>query len=145
VKYNRVFLDANIIADIYDQSRPFHTQSKQTLKILLHEKRDKLYTSCDIITTLYYIFFKKDKAKALDVIVQINGLCSIVEFGNAEVEKSCLLMQQNKTYKDLEDTIQYVMAQKVGCDLILSNDKGFVSEEIPLMTSDTFVNLYSKA
>jgi len=44
-------------------------------------------------------------------------------------------MKSHKNFKDLEDTIQFIMAKKVGCDLILSNDKGFVSEGVNLMES----------
>jgi len=48
-------------------------------------------------------------------------------------------IKSNKNFKDLEDTIQFVMAKKVGCDLILSNDGGFVSEGIDLMGSREFI------
>jgi hypothetical protein len=48
-------------------------------------------------------------------------------------------MKSDKNFKDLEDTIQFVMAKKVGCNLILSNDKGFVSEGIDLMENGEFI------
>jgi len=51
-------------------------------------------------------------------------------------------MQSNTKHKDLEDTIQYVMAKKAGCDLILSNDRGFVSPDIALMSTEKFLSLY---
>jgi predicted nucleic acid-binding protein len=47
-------------------------------------------------------------------------------------------MKQNKAFTDLEDTIQYVMAKKVKADLILSNDKGFASDGIELMSTEKF-------
>jgi predicted nucleic acid-binding protein len=47
-------------------------------------------------------------------------------------------MRENGAFDDLEDTLQYVMARKVGADLILSNDTGFVSDDIPVMRSDAF-------
>jgi len=136
--YRRVFLDANVIADMYDRNRPFYAQSKKALLYLNDNESIKLFTSCDIITTLYYIFSKNDKTKALEAIMQINTLCEVVEFGNNEVTQSCMLMYNNPNYKDLEDTIQYVMAKKMQCDLILSNDKGFVSQDIELMSTDEF-------
>ena len=136
--YRRVFLDANVIADMYDRNRPFYAQSKKALLYLNDNESIKLFTSCDIITTLYYIFSKNDKTKALEAIMQINTLCEVVEFGNNEVTQSCMLMYNNTAYKDLEDTIQYVMAKKMQCDLILSNDKGFVSQDIELMSTDEF-------
>ena len=138
--YRRVFLDANVIADIYDKNRPFYAQSREAIKILSANKDVTLFTSCDIITTLYYILSKSGKNEALNAIIKINELCSVVEFANDEIAESCQLMKSNKYFKDLEDTIQFVMAKKVGCDLILSNDKGFVSEGIDLMGSGEFLN-----
>ncbi len=138
--YRRVFLDANVIADIYDESRPYHKQSDRAITLLVQDRSIELFTSCDIITTIYYILSKKNRNYALDAILQINELCTIVEFGNDEVLRSCMLMKKNNLYKDLEDTIQYTMAQKESCDLILSNDRGFVSEEIELMCSEDFTS-----
>ncbi len=138
MNYKRVFLDANIILDIYDATRPFYKESSEAISILL-QNGSELFTSCDIITTLYYLLAKKDKLEALDSILDINELCTIIEFGNQEIEQSCKLMKQNKIFIDLEDTIQYIMARKASCDLILSNDKGFVSEDILLMSSKEFV------
>ena len=139
MNYRRVFLDANIILDMYDKNRPFHKESSEAIYTLLQHKNVDIFTSCDIITTLYYVLSKKGKTKALDSILDVNEMCSVIEFANQEIEESCQLMKSDKNFKDLEDTIQYVMAKKVGCDLILSNDKGFVSDEIELMGSWEFI------
>ena len=106
---------------------------------LLQQKDVEVFTSCDIITTLYYVLSKKGKTEALDSILDVNEMCSVIKFANREIEDSCQLMKSNKNFKDLEDTIQFVMAKKVGCDLILSNDKRFVSEGIDLMGSGEFI------
>ena len=139
MNYKRVFLDANIILDIYDATRPFYKESTKAISILLQQKDTELFTSCDIITTLYYLLAKKGKLEALDSILDINELCTVIEFGNKEIIESCKLMKQNSNFTDLEDTIQYIMAKKASCDLILSNDRGFVSEDILLMSSREFV------
>ena len=141
VNYKRVFLDANVILDMYDDKRPFHVESSEAISMLLQEKDVEIFTSCDIITTLYYVLSKKGKMEALDSILDVNELCSVIEFGNREIEESCRFMKQNKNFTDLEDTIQYIMAKKASCDLILSNDKGFVSEGIVLMSSDEFIKV----
>jgi len=137
--YNRVFLDANIILDMYDENRRFHKESSEAISTLLQQKDVELFTSCDIITTLYYVLSKAGAEEALESILDTNELCTVIEFANAEIEQSCKLMQQNRNFKDLEDTIQYIMAKKVDCDLILSNDKGFVSEDVVLMSSFEFI------
>jgi predicted nucleic acid-binding protein len=139
VNYKRVFLDANVILDMYDENRPFHVESSEAISILLEQKDVDIFTSCDIITTLYYVLSKRGKTEALDSILDVNELCIVIEFGNKEIEESCKFMKKNKNFTDLEDTIQYVMAKKVGCDLILSNDKGFVSEGVDLMSSGEFI------
>lgn len=139
MNYKRVFLDANIILDIYDEKRPFHVESSEAIAFLLEQKDIDIFTSCDIITTLYYVLSKKGKMEALDSILDVNDLCVVIEFGNKEIEESCLFMKKNKNFTDLEDTIQYIMAKKASCDLILSNDKGFVSTEVELMSSGEFM------
>ncbi len=139
MNYKRVFLDANIILDIYDATRPFYKESTKAISILLQQKDTELFTSCDIITTLYYLLAKKGKLEALDSILDINELYTVIEFGNSEIKKSCKLMKQNSNFTDLEDTIQYIMAKKASCDLILSNDRGSASENILLMSSREFV------
>ena len=141
MNYKRVFLDANIILDMYDEKRPFHVESSEAISMLLQQKDIDIFTSCDIITTLYYVLSKKGKIEALDSILDVNELCMVIEFGNKEIEESCMFMKRNKNFIDLEDTIQYIMAKKASCDLILSNDKGFVSEGILLMSSGEFITV----
>ena len=143
MKYKRVFLDANIILDIYDEKRPFYKESSEVISTLLQQNDIELFTSCDIITTLYYVLSKKGKMDALDSILDLNELCSVVEFSNFEIDESCKLMKKNKKFTDLEDTIQYIIAKKASCDLILSNDKKFVSDEMVLMNSKEFIHSIS--
>ena len=140
----KVFLDANVIADTYDEKRHTYSDSKQALLTLMNDDNVELYTSCDIITTLYYILSKQGRATALDVIVEVNKICIVVDFANKEIQQSCQLMKENPHYKDLEDTIQYIMAKKIDADLILSNDKGFVSDDIKLLTTPNFNLNYPK-
>ena len=139
VNYKKVFLDANVILDIYDENRPFHKDSTEVISVLLQQADIELFTSCDIITTLYYVLSKKEKIDTLDSILDVNELCSVVEFANPEIDESCKLMKKNKKFTDLEDTIQYVIAKKAFCDLILSNDKKFICDGIVLMSSKEFL------
>jgi len=136
--YKKVFLDANVFIDINDEKRD---PDKLALKIVdyLVSKEIKVFTSCDLITTIYYILSKKDRIEALNQIDQLNQFCKIIEFSNFEVNQTCTLMKVNPKFKDLEDTIQYILAKKEDCDLIISNDKEFVSDEIELLTTKEFL------
>ena len=136
--YKKVFFDATIILDVFDMTRPSAEESQNTYVYLI--KNDiQLYTSCDIITTIYYVYSKKDKADVLRKIERVNQILKVIDFSNKEIAQTCKLMRANPNFKDLEDTIQYVLAKKEGCDLIISNDKGFYSEDIPVMSSKVFV------
>ena len=136
--HKNVFIDVNIWVDMFDQTRPFSKESIKGVKYILGLEDTRLFTSCDIITTLYYLLSQKGKDIAFNAIEYVNTISTVVEFGNTEVTKSCRLMKQNRDFTDLEDTIQYVMAKKVKADLILSNDKGFVSDGIEMMNTEGF-------
>lgn len=124
--FKRLFLDANILVDFIDDTRLSH-----------------LFTSCDIVTTVYYLSAKTDKKRALDEIAKINRFCKIIDFSNTEVAQTCELMAIDTTFTDLEDTIQYILAKKVSCDCIISNDKKFYSPDIALMGSALFCDTLS--
>ncbi|MCD4757326.1 MAG: PIN domain-containing protein [Arcobacteraceae bacterium] len=136
--YKKVFLDANIFIDKEDETRDLDKNSLKVLSSLLSNDVE-LFTSCDLITTIYYILAKKDKQKALEAIENINKICKIIDFTNIEVNQTCALMKENPKFKDLEDTIQYILAKKEGCNLIISNDKEFACDEIELVTTKEFL------
>ena len=48
-------------------------------------------------------------------------------------------MREDNNYKDLKDTMQYILAKKENCELILSNDKGFYASDIEVLTVKKFL------
>ncbi len=140
--YKNIFLDANILLDYADKNRKFHDVSTKCIEYCLKQNLD-LYTSCDLITTIYYVVAKQDKIKALEEVQRINNFCHVIEFTNADIDKTCSLMLQDSDYQDLEDTVQYLLAKKSKCDLIVSNDENFISKSIKLISSFNFCNEYN--
>ncbi|RLA83199.1 MAG: ribonuclease [Epsilonproteobacteria bacterium] len=136
-----VFIDANIFIDVNDKSRVSY-ESCYILIPSLIGRGIKLYTSCDLITTIYYVLLKQGRQIALDSVENINKICKIIDFSNTEVSQTCQLMRENKKFKDLEDTLQYVLAKNTKCDLIISNDKNFYAEDMELLNSDEAVNKF---
>lgn len=136
--YKKVFLDANVFIDLFDETRDTEQKALQTLNYLTNGDI-QLFTSCDLVTTIYYILSKNSKKLALTIIEKVNSICKVIEFSNKEIFETCELMRTNPKFKDLEDTIQYILALKEGCDLIISNDKEFASEEIKLVTTTQFL------
>jgi|GEM_PF-188814 len=154
----KIFIDANILLDIFNNERPFYGYSLAFYEYAL-KRQYPLFTSCDLITTIYYINSKKDKSQALLNIQDTNKTLKVIEFSNKEIEETCNLMLEDSKYlelnsdtlvskekvgyKDLEDTIQYIMAKKQQCDLIISNDKNFVSKDIKILSSEEFCKLHN--
>ena len=137
----KVFIDANIFIDIFNVDRPLHRYSLEAYKYLI-KNECLIYTSCDLITTVYYVDSKRDKNRALLNIQNLIKTLNVVDFSNKEIEEVCKLMLKDKNYHDLEDTLQYVLAKKQNCDLIISNDEKFVSNDIQLITSKKFCIKY---
>ncbi len=137
--YKRIFLDANILLDTFSTNRPSHLYSFKSYEYILKDINIKLFTSCDIITTIYYVGTKFDKSSILDKIVEVNKTLKVIEFSNKEVSQTCTLMKENKKYKDLEDTMQYILAKKENCDLIISNDENFYADDIEVLSSEEFL------
>ena len=138
----RVFIDANIVLDIFDSTREYHKYSVKTFDYLISNKYT-IFTSCDLVTTIYYIGAKKDKYQALKNIQLLSKILKIIEFLNDEIEEACNLMIEDKDYKDLEDTLQYVLAKKLKCSYIISNDKNFISKNIKILSSKEFIDMVS--
>lgn len=138
----RIFVDANIINDLHDAKRRFHEQSYQCLEYCL-EHEMTLVTSCDIVTTVYYVTARAgNKAQALMALDDVNHVFEIVPFGNQLLADAISLMRKDSDYRDLEDTVQYNLAKQSGCGLILSNDEGFVARDVKVMHSQEFIDHY---
>jgi len=133
----KIFFDANILIDISDSSRPSYKESRALLDYLMDNIDEySFYTSCDLMTTVYYILRKKlNKKETLAQIKLMNQLIYIIEFGNTEINEAIELMERNEKYTDLEDTIQYVMARKEKCDYIITNDNNFASGDVPVLSA----------
>ena len=133
----KIFLDANILIDILDDKRPTSSESAKVFEILIRGVEEfTLFTSCDLLTTVYY-FTRKPLGQelALTKIKKLNQIIKVIEFGNVEVNEAIELIERNEKYTDLEDTIQYVMARKEKCDYIITNDKSFASGDVPVLSS----------
>jgi len=142
VTIKNVFFDANIFNDIFDDSRLTHAVSKEAFAKAMQSKM-KLYTSCDIATNIYYITAKyTTKENTLDALEYVKNIAEIIPFGEKELSQTIALMRKDADYKDFEDSIQYILALNTKCDVIVSNDKHFVSKGVECLSSEGFVGKY---
>jgi len=141
VRLSKVFVDGNIIIDLFDSERENHRASTKAIRKLLSEG-SCLLTSSDLITTVYYVLSKISRKKALKDIEKVANIFSIIPFGREEVVEAIEIMKRDKNFKDLEDTLQYVLARKEDCELILSNDGAFYSPDLRVMSTREFCKAF---
>ncbi len=78
----------------------------------------------------------RDKERVIDFIENIVSYTVLVRFSNSEVKEAIGLMAEDQGFKDLEDTLVYVLAKKEKCDFILSNDGSFYSPDLLVISSE---------
>lgn len=121
----KIFLDANICLDLLDTTRK--TSKASVEWYLQHKDREDLefYFSSDFITTFFYILTQKKKQKPQDVITAIEMLSQEVmplyfvheDFINAKSDF------QRGLLEDFEDLFVLSSAQRIACEIFLTNDK----------------------
>ncbi len=134
MKISRVFLDANILLDMIDRDRGRIDRTRYLLAKML-EEGVVLYTSCDILSNIYYVARKQlPKQQLIEEMLRIIEIFEIVEI-NKTMAKSSLLKNLEAPNLDFEDLLQRACAETRECDLIVSNDKRFVQGDIPVVST----------
>ena len=129
----KVYLDTNIILDLFDNERHFSKSSIALIDELFQEGSD-FYINSDTLTNTFFILKSRKKVSqeaALDALEKITAFCEIVPLEKSDAQKAINLCKDSEIpCIDYEDTVQYVCAKKIEADLIVTNDKGFVSLDI---------------
>ena len=129
-----VLLDTNIVLDLFDKDRLSSEKSLETVKKLIMNNAT-LYVNSDTLTTAFYILRNQKKVsfkEALHAVRETVNICELISIELEDVEV-VLELCENDTCTDYEDAVQYVCAKKVEADLIVTNDKGFISIDIELL------------
>lgn len=127
----KVFLDANIILDLIDLDRGNFKKTKEQIENYILQQ-DKLYTSCDIFTTVYYVASRKIDFEM--IVSELEKILTFVDIIAIDIDiiNNALLIAKDENHKDLEDILQYLCAKTEDCDLILTNDKRFYTKDITM-------------
>jgi len=126
---NKIFFDANIILDMIDEDRG-NIDAARKLAYQILVKNMTLYTSCDILSNIYYVARKKlDKEILIKEMLRILEIFEIIEI-DKQIARKALLLNREQPRLDFEDVLQSECASKVSCDLIVTNDKKFADGEI---------------
>jgi len=131
---NKIFFDANIILDLIDSDRG----NIEDTRALVHKALTKgmtLYTSCDILSNVYYVARRKiKKALLVEEMLKLIEIFEIIPIDRSAAENALLENQKNSSL-DFEDLLQRECAEIAQCEMIVSNDKKFVSGTIKVFST----------
>ncbi len=134
--YKKLFVDSDILLDILLKRQPFD----KFTGLLLEESRTRqlnINTSTLIFANIHYIITKNfNKNIAKEQLKILSGILKILP-----LEPDDIIKALNSEHSDFEDTVQFFIAQKHECDLIISrNIKHYKKFNIPVLTAADFLN-----
>jgi predicted nucleic acid-binding protein len=132
-----IFIDINILVDIFANREPFVYQSLKIYNLAI-KRKIKLYSSSNTITTLHYILKKSiSEEKTRLALEHVIDNVSIIPVDINIIKKSL-----KSSHKDFEDAIQIISAQSINnMDYIVTRDlKDYKNAEINVLSPDDFLN-----
>lgn len=132
---SKIFVDSDALLDFLLERHPFVYYSQS----LLNRGRQgaiNLYTSTLILANVHYLISKNiNKQAAKIAIKEILNFVKILSFDEEHVK-----LALGNEHVDFEDTIQYYIADKNNCDLIITrNTKHYKRFDIPVLTAEQFL------
>jgi len=132
---NRIFFDANIILDLIDIDRGNLEKARELVRVALTDDI-LLYTSCDILSNIYYVGQKKlDKELLVKEMLRILDIFEIIEI-DKNLSREALHKNADNFSCDFEDLLQVECAKSYNCDLIVTNDKKFIKSDVEYLSLD---------
>lgn len=130
------FVDSDILLDLFLKREPFFRYS-QDLLLLSQKKELLIYTSTLVVANIHYLLAKalKNKTIARQHVKLLTTLINVLPVDNGDIQAAL-----NGTIADFEDAIQYNVAQKHNCGIIITrNIKDYKLSAIPVLTAEQYL------
>ena len=134
--YNKIFIDSDILLDFLLERKAFEKFS-EILLIEAKVRQINLFTSTLIFANVHYLVAKNfNRIYAKQQLKVLAGRINALPFDGDDLSAAL-----NSEHIDFEDTIQFLIAQKHDCDLIISrNIKHYKKFSLPVLTAEQFLN-----
>ena len=134
-----VFLDINVILDIFLQRPPFY-QPAALLFSAVEVKKFRGYLCALSYPTLFYILQKQLKReKAITILEKIRTVLR-----TAPVTEKVIDLSLSSNFRDFEDAVQYYSCIEAQCEVLVTrNTKDFPTQVIPIVSPQNFLALQS--
>ena len=128
----KVLIDTNIVLDVLCNRKDFVENSSKVFK-LCETKKFEGYLSAISVPNIAYILRKELSIKKLkSIIVKLNIIFSIIE-----LKPNDLILATDLDFKDYEDALQSVCANRIKADFIITrNTKDFKNSPIKAITPE---------
>jgi predicted nucleic acid-binding protein len=114
---NHIFVDTNVIIGAYCRDGK-HQPDEECLRYLYSLNRKRLYISALSVAQLISTFQKKhSNDEIINIVRQLQHRFSIVSFTSSDIDEAI-----KETGIDIEDNVQYVIAKKQKCRIIVTNN-----------------------
>lgn len=144
--HTKVYIDTNVLIDIFDDTRPFYKYSLDVIQTCFENEEIELFINIDTISNIFYLMRSQMKLsfdEALEKLEFIKNSFDVV-YGSSEHFETTLYLCKKHIYKDFEDCFQYVCAIRSDCTLIVTNNpKDFKNSDIDVVTSKELSNLWN--
>jgi predicted nucleic acid-binding protein len=134
----KVFLDTNVLLDVFDAQRDAHTASLTIFIAAEQQRLEPVITGLSLVNAEYVLGKQGVKRSDRERFVNDILLLSSTASTDGEQLRSALAGE----WPDFEDAVQYHAALSSGRvqAIITSDTKGFKRSRIPVFTPEQFVN-----
>lgn len=134
----KLLIDSNILLDILQEREPFIVDSYQIWNLCEKKKVDGFISNLTF-ANIVYIMRKQIQSNNIDHI--LNYMSRIFNF--EDLQFADLQNAASLKWKDFEDAIQYVTAERIHADYIITrNTKDFQNAEITALTPNEFLEKF---
>ena len=114
---NHIFVDTNVLVGAYSGDSRFQ-KDKECLHYLCSLVGKRLYISTLSVAQLVSIYQKKKTNKEIvDIVRDLQHRFNIIDFTCKDIDAAII-----ETGADIEDNVQYVLARKQKCSIIITNN-----------------------
>lgn len=134
---SKVFVDADVLLDMFLAREPFHVSASELLSLAL-QARVQIFVSSLAYSNVYFILRKSiERNAAIAGLTNLNTIVVTASVSDNEIKNAL-----HSKFSDFEDAIQYYTALSAGCQyLITRNVKDYKLSDIMVLTPAEFIKM----
>ena len=133
-----LLIDSNVILDVLQMREPHYESSYEIFRICYHRKASGYILNLTFANIIYIMRKQLYSEKIIEILDSLSELFSFVNLKKNDFKNAA-----NLKWKDFEDAIQYVTAERINADFIITrNVKDFENTKIPAITPNEFLEKF---